>query len=141
MDNYKYNEYGVILRWITKAKECYLNHNSLNHGMCKAFKIAIRKYPDLESELTHILKSRGSIVWMYEGIIMYDSKWVRELIPEFNFYFLGGDTSTPAYESYRTGDIAIGDIYWWNRDDKESRLNAFDKLIGIYKAKVNGGAL
>lgn len=27
------------------------------------------------------------------------------------------------------------------RNDKESRIKAFDKLIGIYEAKVNGRAL
>jgi hypothetical protein len=37
--------------------------------------------------------------------------------------------------------ICLWDIYWWERDDKESRIKAFDKLIGIYEAKVNGRAL
>lgn len=41
----------------------------------------------------------------------------------------------------REGDLPLRDIYWWERYDKESRIKAFDKLIGIYEAKVNGRAL
>lgn len=39
------------------------------------------------------------------------------------------------------GDLPLRDIYWWERYDKEYRIKAFDKLIGIYEAKVNGRAL
>lgn len=39
------------------------------------------------------------------------------------------------------GDLPLRDIHWWEMDDKESRIKAFDKLIGIYEAKVNGRAL
>lgn len=45
-----------------------------------------------------------------------------------------------AYESYERGDLPLRD-YWWERNDKESRIKAFDKLTGIYEAKVNGRAL
>lgn len=27
---------------------------------------------------------------------------------------------------------------WWNSEDIDSRINAFDKLIEIYKNKING---
>lgn len=60
---------------------------------------------------------------------------------EFNFDFLDGNRNTKAYESYERGDLPLRDIYWWERYDKESRIKAFDKLIGIYEAKVNGRAL
>lgn len=68
-------------------------------------------------------------------------EWIPALIPEFNFDFLDGNRNTKAYESYERGDLPLRDIYWWEMDDKESRIKAFDKLIGIYEAKVNGRAL
>jgi hypothetical protein len=66
---------------------------------------------------------------------------IPSLISKFNFDFLDGNRNTKAYESYERGDLPLRDIYWWERDDKESRIKAFDKLIGIYEAKVNGRAL
>jgi hypothetical protein len=66
---------------------------------------------------------------------------IPSLIPEFNFDFLDGNRNIKAYESYERGDLPLRDIYWWERNDKESRIKAFDKLIGIYEAKVNGRAL
>ena len=45
---------------------------------------------------------------------------VRQLIPEFNPEFLGGEKS----------------LFWWDPMDKKSRIKAFDKLIKIYSKKV-----
>ena len=36
------------------------------------------------------------------------------------------------------GDTTLKDIYWWDIDDKGSRIRAFDKLIKVY---MNGKAL
>lgn len=52
-----------------------------------------------------------------EGSIMCT---VRELIPEFNPEFLGGENS----------------LFWWDPEDKKSRIKAFDKLIKIYSKKL-----
>lgn len=65
---------------------------------------------------------------------------IPSLISEFNFDFLDGNRNIKAYESYERGDLPLRD-YWWERYDKEYRIKAFDKLIGIYEAKVNGRAL
>jgi len=80
-------------------------------------------------------------LYKFEGKIMYSNEWIPALIPEFNFDFLDGNRNIKAYESYERGDLPLRDIYWWERNDKESRIKAFDKLIGIYEAKVNGRAL
>ena len=45
---------------------------------------------------------------------------VRQLIPEFNPEFLGGEDS----------------LFWWDPTDKKSRIQAFDKLIKIYSKKL-----
>ena len=130
----------TILEWITKAKKCYLNNYWL-HGLCNAFSKAILYSPDFEANLISILQKMDHPLYKFEGKIMYRNEWIPALIPEFNFDFLDGNRNTKAYESYERGDLPLRDIYWWERDDKESRIKAFDKLIGIYEAKVNGRAL
>lgn len=129
----------IILEWITKTKEYYLN-NEL-HGMCSAFSKVILYSPDLEANLISILQKMDHPLYKFEGKIMYRNEWIPALIPEFNFDFLDGNRNTKAYESYERGDLPLRDIYWWEMDDRESRIKAFDKLIGIYEAKVNGRAL
>lgn len=113
------------------ARECYLN-NELNHGVCKAFKQAILYSPNLEADLISILQEMDHPLYKFEGKIMYRSEWIPALIPEFNFDFLDGNRNTKAYESYERGDLPLRDIYWWERDDRESRIKAFDKLINIF---------
>ena len=44
----------------------------------------------------------------------------RENIPEFNSLYLVG-IDKPNYE------------YWWDPNDKQSRIEAFDKLIKLYE--------
>lgn len=45
---------------------------------------------------------------------------IDSVIPEFNRDFLNA--------KYKQGKFSI----WWLRDDRESRIKAFDKLIEIY---------
>lgn len=68
---------------------------------------------------------------------MYRNEWIPALIPEFNFDFLDGNRNTKAYESYEGGDLPLRDIYWWDKDDMNSRIKAFDYLIRVYTDKVN----
>lgn len=67
---------------------------------------------------------------------MYRNEWIPALIPEFNFDFLDGNRNTKAYESYERGDLPLRD-YWWDKDDINSRIKAFDYLIRVYTDKVN----
>lgn len=68
---------------------------------------------------------------------MYRNEWIPALIPEFNFDFLDGNRNIKAYESYERGDLPLRDIYWWDKDDMNSRIKAFDYLIRVYTDKVN----
>lgn len=45
----------IILEWITKAKEIYMN-TILNCGMCKSFKLAVLRDSELEKSLICILQ-------------------------------------------------------------------------------------
>lgn len=55
-------------------------------------------------------------------------KDIRRIIPEFNLEFLEA----------KKYDI---DWYWWHINDTESRIRAFDKLINLYKQKINENSL
>lgn len=100
---------NIILEWITKAKEYYLNQE-LNHGMCNAFSKAILYSPDLEAKLISILQEIGHPLYKFNGRVMYRSEWISALIPEFNFNFLEGNRNTKAYKSYERGDLPLKDV-------------------------------
>ena len=51
----------------------------------------------------------------------YNKHITYRLIPEFNPKFLNGNGNEP---------------YWWLLKDSKSRINAFDKLINLYKTKI-----
>lgn len=53
----------------------------------------------------------------------YQSSDIQKFIPEFNVEFL--EATTPEY------------VFWWHVTDRQSRLNAFDKLIECYRNKVS----
>jgi hypothetical protein len=122
----------IILDWIIKAKDIYVN-NILDCGMCNAFKMAAIRELELEKSLICILRDQD--IGHESEILVYNPEWPSILIPEFNFEFLGGDKTTEAYRGVQNHRLTIREIYWWRKWDSEVRINAFDKMIGIYKAK------
>lgn len=90
----KYNTY-LILCWIKDAKKFYLKWIKNEPGMCFCFACTKRKH------------SRVNFAY------------ADEVIPEFNWAFLGGSNST----------------YWWPRNNTQARIDAFNKLIKIYEEK------
>ena len=128
----------IILEWITKAKEIYVN-TIVNGGMCKSFKLAVLRDSELEKSLICILQDMGYESEILDGKLLYkllyNPKWPFILIPEFNFEFLGGDKTTEAYREVQNHKLTIREIFWWSKWDSEVRIKAFDNLIRIYKAK------
>lgn len=55
----------------------------------------------------------------------YRNQRIDRIIPEFNQDFLNAKkkSSDPRW------------TLWWSRDDRESRIKAFDKLIEVYSKK------
>ena len=51
----------------------------------------------------------------------YNKDITYRLIPEFNSKFLNGNCNEP---------------YWWILKDSKSRIDAFNKLIKVYKTKI-----
>lgn len=130
----------VILEWITKAKDVYVN-TIINCGMCKAFKIAMIRESGLEKSLICILQDMGHESEILDGKLLYNPEWPFILIPEFNFEFLGGDKTTEPYREVQNHELTLREIYWGSKWDTESRIKAFDKLIKVYEAKVYGKSL
>ena len=124
----------IILDWITKAKEIYVNSIPFR-GMCKSFKMAIISEPELEKSLICILQDMGHESEILDGKLLYNPEWPFILIPEFNFEFLGGDKTTEAYREFQNHKLTLREIFWWSKWDSEVRVKAFDNLIRIYKAK------
>lgn len=79
----------IILEWITKAKEIYVN-TIINCGMCKSFKFAVLSDSELEKSLICILQDMGHESEMLDGKLLYNPEWPFILIPEFNFEFWVG---------------------------------------------------
>lgn len=126
----------IILDWITKAKDIYV---TLDCGMCKAFKMAVVSESELEKSLICILQDIGQDMGheseILDSKLLYNPEWPFILIPEFNFEFLGGDKTTKAYMEVQNHKLTLREIFWWSKWDSEVRVKAFDRLIGIYKAK------
>lgn len=54
----------IILGWITKAKEIYMN-TIFNCGMCKSFKLAVLRDSELEKSLICILQNMWDMSQKY----------------------------------------------------------------------------
>lgn len=107
----------------------------INCGMCKSFKLAVLRDSELEKSLICILQDMGHESEILDGKLLYNPEWPFILIPEFNFEFLGGDKTTKAYMEVQNHKLTLREIFWWSKWDSEVRVKAFDRLIGIYKAK------
>ena len=51
------------------------------------------------------------------------NNWIKNNIPEFN-------------SKYLIGIKMSHDKFWWDITDVDSRIEAFDKLINLYKTKI-----
>ena len=90
---------------------------------------------ELEKSLICILQDIGHEPEILDSKLLYNPEWPFILIPEFNFEFLGGDKTTKAYMEVQNHKLTLREIFWWSKWDSEVRVKAFDRLIGIYKAK------
>lgn len=120
----------IILEWITKAKEIYVN-TILNCGMCKSFKLAVLR--DSELEKSYRIWDMSQRYLMVNYCIILNGLLYLSL--NLTLSFLGGDKTTKAYMEVQNHKLTLREIYWWSKWDSEVRIKAFDNLIRIYKAK------
>ena len=103
--------------------------------MCKSFKSAVSRDSELEKSLICISQNMGHESKIFDSKLLYNPEWPFILIHGFNFEFLGGDKTTEAYREFQNHKLTLREIFWWSRWNSEVRVKAFDRLIGIYKAK------
>jgi hypothetical protein len=81
----------------------------------------LKEAKELLSELNGEIGMCFCIIWICNcNDLKYTSLYyIRKNIPEFNSLYLTGINKS------------MGE-YWWDPEDKQSRLKAFDELINLY---------
>lgn len=103
-----------ILELLQKAKKLYLE-NQGKTGMCWCIKVIANEGKSREEQSN-------------KGQVPYAS--IKAQIPEFNPFYL---KSYKAEFFAINQHLAVGLEFWWEVDDVESRIRAFDTLIELYE--------
>ena len=104
-----------ILELLQKAKKLYLC-NQGKVGMCWCIKVVANEGKSREEQ-----RDRGHIP--------YSS--IRVQIPEFNPFYL--EATEVQCKILGNPFLEIGLEFWWDINDFESRIKAFDELIKLYE--------
>ena len=104
----------LILELLVKAKKLYLE-NQGKAGMCWCIKVIANEGKSREEQSN-------------KGQVPYTS--IKAQIPEFNPFYL---KSYKAEFFAINQHLAVGLEFWWEIDDVESRIKAFDTLIELYE--------
>lgn len=103
-----------ILELLVRAKKLYLE-NQGKAGMCWCIKVIANEGKSREEQSN-------------KGQVPYAS--IKAQIPEFNPFYL---KSYKAKFFAINQQLSVGLEFWWEVDDVESRIRAFDTLIEIYE--------
>ena len=103
-----------ILELLQKAKKLYLEHQG-KAGMCWCIKVIANEGKSREEQSN-------------KGQVPYAS--IKAQIPEFNPFYL---KSYKAEFFAINQQLSVGLEFWWEIDDVESRIRAFDTLIELYE--------
>ena len=102
----------LISELLTEAKKLYLK-NIGKAGMCWCIKVIANEGKSREE-----LQKIGHVPYTY----------IKAIIPEFTPEFFG---ATPRRKCVKAFNIGLE--FWWDINDSESRIKAFDKLIKLYE--------
>lgn len=102
----------LISKLLTEAKKLYLK-NIDKVGMCWCIKVIANEGKSREEQRDI-------------GYIPYAC--IKAQIPEFTPEFFG---ATPRRKLVKAFNIGLE--FWWDINDSESRIKAFDKLIKLYE--------
>ena len=105
----------LISELLQKAKKLYL-YNQGKVGMCWCIKVVANEGKSREEQ-----RDRGHIP--------YSS--INAQIPEFSPFYL--DAPEVRYKVSGSPFLDIGLEFWWDINDSESRIEAFDELIKLYE--------
>ena len=101
-----------ILELLQKAKELYFENRG-KAGMCWCIKVIANENKSRQEQSD-------------KGMVPYTS--IVAQIPEFNPDFFNAKPRRKWVKG-----INIGLEFWWDINESESRINAFDKLIKVYE--------
>jgi hypothetical protein len=104
----------LISELLQKAKKLYLE-NQGKAGMCWCIKVIANEGKSREEQSN-------------KGQVPYTS--IKAQIPEFNPFYL---KSYKAEFFAINQHLSVGLEFWWEIDDVESRIKAFDTLIELYE--------
>lgn len=99
-----------IIELLKKAKALYLE-NQGKAGMCWCIKVIAN-----EGKTRHEQSNKGHVPYAS----------IKAQIPEFNPDYLEGTVKI-------LPNLEVGLEFWWDVDSIRPRINAFDKLIELYK--------
>lgn len=104
-----------VLELLTRSKALYIE-NQGKVGMCWCIKVIANENKTRKEQSD-------------KGHIPYAS--IRAQIPEFNPFYL----EAPEVQCKILGNpfLEIGLEFWWDINDSESRIKAFDELIKLYE--------
>lgn len=104
----------LISELLTEAKKLYLCNRG-KCGMCWCIKVIANQNKTRKEQSD-------------KGHVPYAS--IRAQIPEFNPFYL----EAPEVQCKILGNpfLEIGLEFWWDINDSESRIKAFDELIELY---------
>lgn len=106
----------LILKWLQNAL-IYYKTSSSTIGLCCAL------YYTLPTSEEYI-----NLCYTYTGCTHLRGSDISKIIPEFKSTYFGLNNK-PEHE------------YWWDEDDRESRIDALNKLIDLYEKKINRNML
>lgn len=111
----------LILKWLQEALIYYKNSSTTNGlpalGLCCALLYTLPTS-----------KEYRNLCHAYTGCTHIRGNDISKIIPEFKSTYFGLNDK-PEHE------------YWWDEDDRESRINALNKLIDLYEKKINRNML
>ena len=105
----------TILNLLQKAKELYLKEKGKG-GMCWCIKVVANEGKSREEQ-----RDRGHVPYAS----------IEAQIPEFNPFYLNVPEVQCKILSHPF--LVVGLEFWWDINDSESRIKAFDKLIKLYE--------
>lgn len=106
----------LILKWLQDALIYYKNHYS-TIGLCCALHYTLPTSEEYRN-----------LCYAYTGCTRLRGNDIIKIIPEFKSTYFGLNDK-PENE------------YWWDEDDRESRIDALNKLIDLYEKKINRNML
>ena len=134
----------ITLALIIQAKTAFITRPKEVWGMCQAFISTMQENQAIRNSVSNVIATKLGLSKLGEfkkaGAGFDTNAWIRYLIPEFNFTCLGGDMSQldpSEADTIMDYPETVDGIYWWPKENRQVRVEAFEYLISLYRAKIS----